>query len=262
MKLVTLVENTSCVEDLKAEHGLSLYIETGDRKLLFDTGQSALIRENAWRLGVDLKAVDTVVLSHGHYDHGGGLFPFFEENSQALVYASPLCFQEYYNGTKKYIGLNPLLVETGRFRMVDSTQSLGDGLTLIPGRMVLTPRGIPYYGLNVKLKSIFARDCFLHEQYLLLEEKGKRILFSGCSHRGILNITEHFRPDILIGGFHFKKLDPEADRQTLEENARALLQFPTEYYTCHCTGTGQYEVLKPIMGDRLHYLSAGSTLTL
>lgn len=262
MKLITLVENTSCRKDLAAEHGLSLYIEIGNRKLLFDCGQTDLLIENARKLDVDLSAVDTVILSHGHYDHGGGLFPFMEVNKTAPIYAADSCFQDFYNGTQKYIGLNPMLRTNPRIRPVDRITDLGDGLTLTPGRMVLTPHKIQSFGLNISNKSLFLPDCFLHEQYLTLEEYGKTILFSGCSHRGIQNIVEHFQPQVLIGGFHFKKLDPQADRETLLEAGRELLTLPTEYYTCHCTGEGQYQVLKEIMGDRLHYLSAGSQIEL
>ena len=260
MKLWTLVENTSRCEDIGCEHGLSLYFETGNRKILFDAGQTGLIRENARKMGVDLSQVDTAVLSHGHYDHGGGLFAFLEENKTAPVYASDLCFEDYYNGPTKFIGLNPTLRNCSRIRPVENIRSLGDGLTLYPGRLVTTPRKVESYGLKVRIGHLWMPDTFLHEQYLMLEENGRKILFSGCSHRGIVNIAQHFQPDILIGGFHFKKLDPEKDQAILRESAQALLDLPTRYYTCHCTGTQQYQVLKSIMGDRIDYLSAGSVL--
>ena len=80
MRIVTLVENTSRRQDLTAEHGLSLYIETGSHKILFDAGQSAAFADNAEKLGIDLTQADLAVLSHGHYDHGGGLGKFLETN--------------------------------------------------------------------------------------------------------------------------------------------------------------------------------------
>lgn len=260
MKLWTLIENTTAREDLQAEHGLSLYLETGNRKVLFDSGQTGLFKDNARKMGISLADVDTAVLSHGHYDHGGGLFTFLEENKTAPIYASDLCFGQFYNGPTKYIGLNPLLEGNPRIRTVGDKLSLGDGMTLIPGRFVMTPRKVESYGLNFRNKHLYIPDTFLHEQYLLLEESGKRILFSGCSHRGIVNIAEHFSPDILIGGFHFKKLDPVKDQDQLRSAALALMELPTTYYTCHCTGSAQYEFLKTIMGDRIHYLSTGSHL--
>ena len=99
-------------------------------------------------------------------------------------------------------------------------------------------------------------DDFVHEQYLLIEENGKRILVSGCSHKGILNILEWFRPDYLIGGFHFMKLEC-SDR--LKAYAGRMAAYDTVYYTCHCTGKEQYAFMKPFV-ERLHYLSAGQTV--
>lgn len=263
MKLWTLLENTSCQENLRAEHGLSLYLETGNRRILFDAGQSGIFVENAEKLGIDLSRVDTVILSHGHYDHGGGLTRFLEQNHTAAIYASARCFGDFYNGTEKYIGLDPALKACDRFVPVTDTTSLGDGLTLIPATQVPTPYPVESYGLNIREDGCFRPDDFLHEQYLLLEESGKRILFSGCSHRGILNIASYFHPDALIGGFHFKKLDPQGDGKTvLTQAAKTLLELPTVYYTGHCTGAAQYEFLKAQMGDRLSYLSTGSQLTL
>ena len=90
MRIVTLVENTARRQDLTAEHGLSLYIETENHKILFDAGQSEAFAENAKKLGVDLTQTDLAVLSHGHYDHGGGLAKFLEANDHAPIFLSPL----------------------------------------------------------------------------------------------------------------------------------------------------------------------------
>ena len=263
MKLLTLTENTSCREDILPEHGLSLYLETGSRRLLFDTGQTDLFLRNASALGVNLRNVDAVVLSHGHYDHGGGIPAFLSVNDRAPVYLSTFAFGDFYHGPEKYIGLSPALRGNPRLLPVKTRTCLGDGLTLIPGSELPCPHPLCSYGLEVRENGVRHPDSFCHEQYLLLEEGGKTILFSGCSHRGILNIAEYFRPDVLIGGFHFMKLDPQGEgRQTLEEAARVLLALPTRYYTCHCTGVPQYEFLKARMGSRLSYLSAGSSLEL
>lgn len=115
-------------------------------------------------------------------------------------------------------------------------------------------------GLTRKRGDAYEPDDFRHEQYLLLEENGKRVCVSGCSHKGILNIVRWFQPDVLIGGFHFMKLDPEGPgRARLLEAAKALLEGNTVYYTGHCTGDAQYDLLKQVMGDRLHRLSTGDT---
>ena len=104
----------------------------------------------------------------------------------------------------------------------------------------------------------FLPDDFLHEQYLLIEENGKRVLLSGCSHKGILNILHWFRPDVLVGGFHFKQLPPDSDR--LRAYGEALAKYDTVFYTGHCTGQDQYAVLKTILGDQLHAISTGTVL--
>ncbi|MFR0986450.1 MAG: MBL fold metallo-hydrolase [Frisingicoccus sp.] len=85
MKIVNLIENTEGCSGCASEHGLSFYIET-KHKLLVDTGATDAFVRNAKMLGVDLKAVDTVILSHGHYDHGGGLPAFIKINSKAKIY--------------------------------------------------------------------------------------------------------------------------------------------------------------------------------
>ena len=106
-------------------------------------------------------------------------------------------------------------------------------------------------------------DDFCHEQYLLVEENGRKYLFSGCSHRGASEIAEYFKPDVFIGGFHFSKVDSETaeGRRLLEAEAKALLEVGCEYYTCHCTGTAQFEVLKKHMGKKLFRLSSGQKIT-
>ena len=258
MRIVTLVENTACREDLAAEHGLSLYIETGDHKLLFDAGQSDAFAHNAEKLGIDLSRVDTAVLSHGHYDHGGGLRKFLEINKTAPVRMNPHAFEPHYNASDKYIGLDPTLEGNDRIRYAEDGQSIGEGLTLYTG--IPCDRPIQPFGLTVRQKNILIPEDFRHEQYLLVEEKGKRILISGCSHRGILNIMARFRPDVLIGGFHFMKMDPEGEE--LEAAAAQLQRYPCVYYTGHCTGQPQFEKLKKLLGSQLNALTTGTEILL
>ncbi len=86
MLIKTLVENTSLSKDFGSEHGLSLYIETQNHKILFDVGASDLFLQNAKKLDVNIADVDFLAISHGHYDHGGGLKTFLEENTKAEVF--------------------------------------------------------------------------------------------------------------------------------------------------------------------------------
>lgn len=253
MKLVTLMENTALSPGFACEHGLSLYLETGENKILFDAGQSGAFADNARTLGIDLEAVDLCVLSHGHYDHGGGLGRFLEENSHAKIYVNCNAFAPHYNAAGKYIGLDLQLQKNSRLCVTDGGEALGKNLHLL----TLDALPMDTSGLTVMENGQLRPEDFRHEQYLLVEERGKKILISGCSHKGILNIMETFRPDILVGGFHFMKLEDEVQ---LEHYARELLAFPTTYYTGHCTGERQFAVLKAIMGQRLHGISAGSVV--
>lgn len=270
VKIWTLMENTAAEETFCAEHGLSFYMETKKHKILFDAGQTDAFAENAKKLGIDLSQVDVAVLSHGHYDHGGGLLKFLELNEKAPVYVSPGAFGAHYNGTEKYIGLSDKLADNPRLiaAHMQGEKGTGKGHSLrLDEELTLyscneRPRTFPTdsAGLKIKQNGVFRADDFLHEQYLLVEEEGKRVLFSGCSHKGILNIADWFRPDVLIGGFHFMKLDVAKDAELLAEAANRLLSYPTRYFTGHCTGLAQYEFLREKMGDRISYLSAGSCL--
>ena len=261
MKIQVLMENTAGCENILTEHGLSLYIETGDHRILFDCGQSGNFAENAKRMGVDLSRVDMAVLSHGHYDHGGGLISFMEINPTAPIYVSQYAFEEHWHGTSRNIGLNKGLQTSTRLIKTGDFHKLDDGLMLYSCNGRSMPYGLDAAGLTVQRDGEFVPEDFRHEQYLLVEENGKKILFSGCSHKGILNIETWFQPDVLIGGFHLKQLDPAGeDRSRLQQTAELLQMFPTRYWTCHCTGVPQYKFLKEIMGPQLEYLAAGQTL--
>lgn len=256
MRITALTENITHNPDLSAEHGLSLYIETGDRKILFDMGQTALFNDNAQKLGIDLSAVDIAVISHGHYDHGGGLGKFLEINKTAPVYISRYAFEPHYNGTEKYIGLDISLKNNDRLIFTGDEQSIRDNLTLFSCNEKERLFSLGSFGLNVLSGGEFLPDDFRHEQYLLIEENGRRVLISGCSHKGIMDISGWFEADVLVGGFHFSKLPLD---EKLAEYAAVLNGHKTDYYTCHCTGVEQYEFMKNYM-DRLSYLSCGKTI--
>lgn len=280
MKITALVENTTAHDDIETEHGLSLYIEANGHKILFDMGQSDMFARNADRLGIDLKEIDMCVLSHGHYDHGGGIKTFLELNKKAKIYMNEYAFELHYNGTEKYIGLDVSLVSskendeiTGcreaekvcgeqvggndRFVMVGDELELDTGLTLYSCNKKERENNLGAFGLTVMKDGLLMEDDFRHEQYLLIEEDGKKVLISGCSHKGIVDITNWFKPDVLVGGFHFMKLDTEKDKDVLMDAATKLMSHKTKYYTCHCTGCEQYDFLKNIMNEQVEYIRAG-----
>jgi len=262
MKIQVLMENTSCSDQLEAEHGLSLYIETQGQTILFDAGATGAFAENAEKMGVDLQKVDFAVLSHAHDDHSGGLKRFLELNDHAVIYASRHASQPICYADERYIGIDLDLLTHPRMRWTDDEYVINETCTLLSCNQLSRPYYMDSFGLQMKKDDGFAPDVFHHEQYLLIQEGERRILISGCSHKGILNIMGWLKPDVLIGGFHFMKMDPlkEADRSAMEAAARLLCDYPTVYYTGHCTGVEQYQCLKAIMGNQLNYLPTGCIL--
>lgn len=257
MRIVTLAENTAACPEVISQHGLSLYIETGKWKILFDMGQDDTFARNAEYLGIDLSEVDFAVLSHGHYDHGGGLSAFLRINKTAPVYIHTDAFDRYYNGREKYIGLDPALREETRLIFTHGMVEIHAGLRLLDCNELGWQS--PSWGLNQEQDSVFYPDSFSHEQYLQITEGERQFLISGCSHKGIENIAEYFHPDVLIGGFHLSK---QEELRELEKTARHLLRGSTLYYTGHCTGDKQYQVMKNIMGERLQRISTGMDIVI
>lgn len=260
MKITALTENTACRPDVQSEHGLSLYIETDCRRILFDMGQTDLFSQNAKTLGIDLAKTDFAILSHGHYDHGGGLAAFREICPHVPVYVSPHAFGKFYS--TKYIGLPEEAKNDPHIVHAIGKIQIKSGITLFAD-LPLPHDGVVGKGLYRTENGTLIPDSFDHEIYLMIEENGKKILFCGCSHRGAWNIAHYFSPDIFIGGFHLKNQSVEIDAKYLESAAQKLLAVPnTLYCTCHCTGTKQYAFLKRIMRERLLSLSCGESITL
>lgn len=269
MKLVTLLENTSLTEEFRHAHGLSLYLETNGLRILFDAGPNAAFAENAEKLGVDLAAVDLAILSHGHYDHGGGLLKFLELNSHAKVCIHPGAFGQYYavtGGELRGIGLNPELKKyENRFLWTEKATQISDGLTLFDG--VEDSFG-ENAGTNLKemVNGELLPDAFAHEQDLLVTEGGKSVVMAGCAHCGIVNIREKAaallgrEPDVMVGGFHLFEIQPgdTAGEALIDRVGQSLAQGNTVYYTGHCTGEYAYSRLKTILGRRLIRLSSGA----
>lgn len=275
MKIITLLENDTCHPSLAAARGLSLYVETARHKLLFDMGPDAHFLDNARALGVDLSAVDTAVLSHGHSDHGGGLAAFCRENSKAAVYLRPEALQPYYavlpGKAPQFIGLEPPpdFIQK-RFAFAEPVLRLDEELLLFSdveddkSLRAMAPKLQRKAGLG------FLPDGFAHEQHLLAEENGKAVLLAGCGHLGIVNTLRAAErhlgrmPDAVFGGFHLFELEaggPDAER-LVSATAQALSRGSTIYYTGHCTGGWAYERLRETLGDRLRPMHCGTTAEL
>lgn len=273
MKIINLIENTTGAEGCLCEHGLSFYIETGKHKLLADTGASEAFLTNAELLGIDLRQVDTVILSHGHYDHGGGLAAFAGLNPHARIWMHSLAGEAYYhkNGSmEKYIGIASQAKALPQIQRVEGDRRIDEELFLfghVTGRR-LWPEG--NRELMRKEGETFLQDEFLHEQYLVVEEDGRRVLVSGCAHNGILNILDRYReifgdvPEAVISGFHMSRKSGyrEQDMALIQETARELKTMNTRFYTGHCTGEIPYQVMKEVMGEQLQYVHSGEEICL
>lgn len=274
MKLISLVENHSCRPDCGCVHGLSLYLETPTRHILFDMGPNALFLENAQALGVDITCVDLAFLSHGHHDHGGGLELFCKRNNTAPVFIGPAAFLKHaVKNAEGYedIGLPTTLSERLAGRLLDHEGRLSDDLYVlreVPGHDCL---GSASASLLEETETGFVPDPFSHEQSLILSCEGKHFLLAGCAHRGIVNILCAGEAviggefDCVISGFHLTNPslgidEPEALVRAVGE-ALALRKH-TRYFSGHCTGDGPFALLKTILGDRLSPIPAGSVLLL
>ena len=268
MKIITLVENTCGLEGCIAEHGLSLYIETEKHKLLLDTGQTDAVVKNAEVLGIDLSAVDTVILSHGHYDHSGGILPFYGLNPNARIFMQKSAAEPHYNG-ERYIGIDRAIPDLPNVRLIEGDVQLDDELFLFSG---ITGRRCYPQG-NRKLSrmenGVQVPDDFAHEQFLVITQNGRRWLLSGCSHNGILNILDRYReifgnaPDFVITGFHMMKKDgdhTEEEKSVIIQTANELSKLDTVFYSGHCTGIPAFELMKEIMGEQLIALHSGEQI--
>ena len=281
MRIINLAENTEGAAGCGYEHGLCFYIETEHHKLLMDTGQSDLMIRNADKLGVDLTKVDTVVLSHGHFDHGGGILPFTKIDPDAKIYVNEYAFDEYYSfssGEPRYIGIAKEIRELPQLVIVRAALTgntgqtgifkIDDELSLFSGIGDARPFPSANRVLRVKTKEGLVQDDFRHEQCLVISEGGKRVLLSGCAHHGILNVLDRYKelfggePDAAISGFHMmkKKGYSEEDIAQITETAQELMRYRTAFWTCHCTGIEPYIEMKKIMGDRLRYVHSGDEI--
>jgi len=267
MLIKVLTEDTPFSNGFRFEHGLSLYIETKSHKILFDIGNTNVFLDNAEKLGVDISSVDTVIISHGHYDHGGALNLLLEKNKTAKIYINKYAFGNLYNAKDAYIGLDKAFKNNKQIILTDNDIVIDDEIKILTS--IKRKNIIPCnpYNLKAEIDGQIKDDNFIHEQYAIISDSGKNHLISGCSHRGIINIikwmTEENITDV-IGGFHLFKImtDTSEGIETLNKIALELLTYNLTYYTCHCTGVEQYNVLKNIMFDKISYLSAGQVMTL
>ncbi|NQT61130.1 MAG: MBL fold metallo-hydrolase [Bacteroidetes bacterium] len=296
MRIVTLLEDnvSDCCEGhaarlLTARHGLSLYIESNGLIILFDTGPDGSIIDNSEKLSVDLTEIDFAVVSHGHYDHGGGISAFCGVNTTAPIYLHSKAYQDshFSQHPEGEMRSADFVVKQNCFDRVVPIDKLSaercEGVcTLDLSGQVTLITGFPKDGYipagNKNLYSQQAggkikKDDFTHEIAMLIKENGKNILFTGCSHSGVGNMMKRAGEvaggesiDYVIGGFHL--IDTERnksnDLQELQILADELAAYPnTQFYTGHCTGTEPLQFLQQKLGkNRIHEIKTGDQFSI
>lgn len=275
MKVTVLLENSTPSGRLIAKHGLSLFLEAAGSRILFDMGPDASFIANARALGVNIVSADAAIISHGHDDHGGGLRAYLDltrgVRDEAPVYVHAHTFDQHVSGTAEQhrdISLDRTLAGEERIITVEGTWALGPGLLLFSTVERPHPQPAGNGRLLEERDGAFAPDAFAHEQSLLVTEGDRRIVVSGCSHAGILNIMDTAERlagaplDAVVGGFHTTSPsagDVESER-VVHDLARELASRPARYYTCHCTELETFSLLRDTLGDRIQYLHTGSVV--
>lgn len=264
LRIVTLVEDNQKDPNLGSEHGVSFYIETDKHKLLFDVGQTELFLLNSIKMGINLADVDTVVISHGHYDHGGGLEHLLTINNHAKIYIQKSAFAEIYSMRKNdeytYIGLNKK-INHSRFILLEGDFIIDDELMIF--NQIDEHNFYPSSNqtLYKKVDGKMIPDNFNHEQNLLINYNHNFFLFAGCAHKGIVNIVNQAEKligdqklSMVFGGFHLK-----SRYQEYEESEKNVIKIAKElngkeikkYYTGHCTGSKAFAIMKDILNEKL-----------
>jgi len=246
-RVTVLVENTARGSRLLAEHGLALWVELGHRRVLFDAGQTGILRHNATLLGIDVASVDAVVLSHGHYDHTGGLDAVLNRITGAQVFAHPDAFGDKYarnaNGIGREIGM-PLRIREEVRRSVDIKETrepteVCEGFCVtgpIPRCSDFEDTGGPFFQDALCSQP----DALTDDQAGFVETSDGTIVILGCAHAGIVN-TLRYVSELLprspihtvIGGTHLVTANDTRIQKTVE----ALREFDVQRLApLHCTG--------------------------
>ena len=269
--LQILVDNRA-EEGLEKEHGLSMWIEVDGRKILFDTGAGNKFESNARKLGIDVHTADLLVLSHGHYNHTGGVSSFLQHTHQSHVYCHPSAVLPRYavrnnSGTSISMPQESMAaihkLSEKRLHWVQKPVRLGEHIGLtghIPRKTSFEDTGGPFY-----LDPAGNRpDPIDDDMALWIRTQKGLVVVTGCCHAGLVNTLDTiFRLNngmkicALIGGFHLMGATPLRLNLTMQ----ALRAFEIDLLVpCHCTGQAAVELLKNTFELRVSTGAAGKLL--
>lgn len=274
MRMHILTDNRARKRNILAEHGLSIFIEHDNANILFDTGQSDVYCHNAIQMGVNLNKTDYIVLSHGHYDHCGGLVEFPKSNDFPNIYVHESAFEKKYclnpdGKTLREIGIpwsyddhkdikNKLIFTKKKTQVAPNITICGE----IPSTVAFeeVPRGF-YYGPEED-KSI---DMMKDEQMLVYESEKGLSIFLGCSHPGVVNCLNYaikLFPDkkihTLVAGMHLSNVSALRLQMTIQHMIDLDIQ---QVVPLHCTGIFAICEIKRFLGERCFTLCAGDSLS-
>ena len=272
LRVTVLADNFVAAPDLLAEHGLAMLIEADDWRILFDTGQGEVLRPNADALGISLCPLDALVLSHGHYDHTGGLGGLLREVTPSAIFLHPAALQQKYaksdNPPHRSIGIpedSRQALDTLRDRIV-WTQSATE---IVPG--VWCTGEIPRLAVNGQRATGYFLDADCREpdpiaddQALFIETTSGLVVIAGCAHAGVVNtldrvsaLTGHREALALVGGLHLGR----ATQQELDICADAIASRNCRILApCHCTGMGAHSHLRTRFPSMVRDVGVGTEL--
>lgn len=242
LKITTLVENTAGGKALLAEHGFSLWIEYGDKKILFDTGQGYVLKNNADQLSINLEDADAIILSHGHYDHTGGMGKINKINTiKIFTHKDSLQpkFSKHRDGSIHEIGMKPLNGNNLNYQFNDRPVELYKGFHLtgtIPRNNDFETTGGQFFS-DKECRNV---DNLLDDQTAFVETPTGLVVILGCAHSGIINTLEYISKltgsrsiHTLVGGMHLGA----ATKDRMDKTIAGLKRFNIQHlYPAHCTG--------------------------